>query len=455
MSSSVAPLQVKTETQHAQQLQPSTSAQPLAQAAFADFFDPRPQAVAQRRRQELADVSQQSKQLSLYSTMMQNRAQATQTQVPRTGGAVAQLQTKIEHKTGLVNMGDALAPVNYEVGKKMTARLDVNDPVQGSAVGDMQEWNVAIRKKYPRARVIRGHLLNHDLGGFGVSANLFPISDAANREHSYAVEKKVKAALNTRNKNAPAEDDRTVNYSVEVNDPAGNATEAAFACQWRYKDGGHWVERQHTVTSKLTARHTRAGIEEGAEAKDGAIKDVAEVGGGDPYAPRMDPLWAHDGQKHGDAGPVGRLAAYTNALAPGGARIAADTSGSVGALASPVVVSRGHGGVSEGLRLAQDSAREIYDGAIREMRKTRDDRYRSEGRPMTATELRLDADEYATLMSDILDMVLEHNLDGALAYAKDRLAGLEDMNDELNALEKTGGDGMDIVSEEEKDGSSH
>ncbi|WP_422360477.1 hypothetical protein [Reichenbachiella sp.] len=145
---------------------------------------------------------------------------------------VIQAETKIKHTTGHVKLdlkGDG-KKTNHKVGKKMEAELDVKKPVIGSATGVNWTWMQHLRKTYIAANVIRGHLLNHDLGGFGVEENLYPISTKANSEHSIEVEQKVKKLLNEQDKGSTG---KKVFYDVEVGETnSNNPKEATFKCKY-------------------------------------------------------------------------------------------------------------------------------------------------------------------------------------------------------------------------------
>jgi len=111
---------------------------------------------------------------------------------------VMQRETKITHTEGTLKFNDT----DYTVGKKMEATLDPLDPVRGTATGPQWKWMRQVRHSYQDANVVRGHLLNHDLGGFSIPANLYPISTQANVKHSSDVEQPVKKMLNKAAKDA-------------------------------------------------------------------------------------------------------------------------------------------------------------------------------------------------------------------------------------------------------------
>jgi len=56
----------------------------------------------------------------------------------------------------------------------MEAKLEPEDVVEGTAVKGGQDGLLVTNAKNcnPKAAVVRGHLLNHDLGGRAIDANL-------------------------------------------------------------------------------------------------------------------------------------------------------------------------------------------------------------------------------------------------------------------------------------------
>jgi hypothetical protein len=185
----------------------------LAQYKLADAAARSPAAVAQRALNSLAGRSEQHALQRMQS--------------------VIQAKTEIEHTPGYIKFDAGNGTQNFMVGTSMTAKLDVGYPVVGSATGANWTWMQALRGKYPAANIVRGHLLNHDLGGYAVPQNLYPISTLANANHSSEVEQHVKGLLNDDN----AKKDR-VYYKVDVvensaNDPA----KAAFDCTFGWENG--------------------------------------------------------------------------------------------------------------------------------------------------------------------------------------------------------------------------
>lgn len=91
------------------------------------------------------------------------------------------------------------------VGHYMRAELDPDDSYNGSATdSDVQEQLMkSLRRQYNITNscdLVKGHLLNHDLGGLAIQANLFPISGNANKAHSRCIEEPLKKYLYSGNK---------------------------------------------------------------------------------------------------------------------------------------------------------------------------------------------------------------------------------------------------------------
>lgn len=86
------------------------------------------------------------------------------------------------------------------VGKKMHALLDPADPVQGESANinaDQSPMMDALRAHYVinGGDLVKGHLLNDNLGGKALNNNLFPITRAANKLHLMTTENYAKKQL--------------------------------------------------------------------------------------------------------------------------------------------------------------------------------------------------------------------------------------------------------------------
>lgn len=148
-------------------------------------------------------------------------------------GQVIQMDTEIQHQTGSLNLGSL---GSFTVGIGMSATLDPDDPVQGSATGPNWVWMQKLRAVYPHAGVVRGHLLNHDLGGYAVPENLYPISTKANADHSARVEQNVKKALTDAHAVTTTPKPK-ISYGVKVKEIANAPEKAQFHCAWTDETG--------------------------------------------------------------------------------------------------------------------------------------------------------------------------------------------------------------------------
>ena len=171
------------------------------------------------------------------------------------GAGVVQAVTQVQHVAGAIAPGPGQA--NQRVGKSMTAQLDAADPVVGSATGGQWIWTRALRNRFRQAGVVRGHLLNHDLGGEAIPANLYPISTNANSAHSAQVEQPVKqlmhdaAAYLTQHYGGPALNvaNNYVHYRVNVIEAIpGDPSNAYFQCTFWHGAG---MPRHINIPSSL------------------------------------------------------------------------------------------------------------------------------------------------------------------------------------------------------------
>lgn len=89
---------------------------------------------------------------------------------------------------------DGLNYSSVKVGHLTRAKLNPFDPVQGSEPGTHQTDLMESIKPYNYKinPFIKGHLLNHHLGGLGIADNMIPITEHANALHEMYVEQGVK-----------------------------------------------------------------------------------------------------------------------------------------------------------------------------------------------------------------------------------------------------------------------
>lgn len=110
--------------------------------------------------------------------------------------------TPVQAKSVVRNSGQSFSwnGQNTIVGKKMEAWLDPHDPVQGESANinaDQTDMMDAIRTHYGiyGGDLVKGHLLNDNLGGKALNNNLFPITRAANKQHLMTTENYAKDQL--------------------------------------------------------------------------------------------------------------------------------------------------------------------------------------------------------------------------------------------------------------------
>lgn len=159
----------------------------------------------------------------------------------RAGGLVDPLQRHglldpLQRKTVINNVGQTY---NYEdgtatVGKSMRAWLDPTDMPRGwsanlnSSQDDMMN---AIRERWDivGGDVVKGHLLNDNLGGTALGDNLYPITRGANKDHLSYAENAVKSRIWSKNLG--------MYYSVEVyGTPHVDENVAYFDCRFHEWD---------------------------------------------------------------------------------------------------------------------------------------------------------------------------------------------------------------------------
>ncbi|KAF0224704.1 MAG: hypothetical protein FD176_886 [Rhodospirillaceae bacterium] len=108
------------------------------------------------------------------------------------------------------------------VATSMHAELDPNDPKAGTDTGGSNAFDTLFQalQAHTNSTWVRGHLLNHDLGGVALYNNLFPITTAANGEHYQEVEKNVKHWV---------ANGCEVTYDVDANH-RGDSPDGVFVC---------------------------------------------------------------------------------------------------------------------------------------------------------------------------------------------------------------------------------
>lgn len=246
---------------------------------------------AQQPRTSQAVKAKVNKQNSVSSILQRykdktTQRQSTEEEEPLKGKfETAQLKTKINHSASNFSYRTGPNSVSTErVGTNMTAFLDPADPVSGSEPGASEQKNLMkrLKGKYNLASwaLIKGHLLNHDLGGFGVSDNLFPITKDANSSHLHAVEYGMKDYLTYVSQNrANHVNPNGVYYQVKVQsglDEDSYKNGSQFICNaYTANDiDGNCTLYEKFIDNVVIESHPGPAIDENGWAHDGDDEDV-------------------------------------------------------------------------------------------------------------------------------------------------------------------------------------
>lgn len=237
-------------------------------------------------------------QLGLQQLMAKDAAKRRSYNMLSPTSAPAQLATRIQHTSGTFSYlpkGDDAVRTDETVGVNMRAQLDPNDKVIGSSTGEPQTAFIqALRATFPQDSMIRGHLLNHDLGGFGVHENLFPITGKANSKHLHEVEKYVKNALYDAHQEGG---DKGVYYSVNV---TGDRTDNMDNPKSTFNCVANWIPDVKTAPDTLGAQLFDVKVESAPKkANRGQDYQNAKAEGAHNYTKTGDKLssWKHGGRK--------------------------------------------------------------------------------------------------------------------------------------------------------------
>lgn len=184
-----------------------------------------------------------------------------------TTNEIVQRVTKIEYFPKLFDYVDPVNGASKEVvGGGMRAELDPTDEIKGSELGSgVQSGVMSSLKKIGIKRMIRGHLMNGQMGGLGIAANLFPITAHANSKHKSYMENYVKGQLFEENKKKATGNQDNVYYDVIVA-PVGlgpvsggwSGIDVDFQCRAHTQGGWH-----HAI--KIQSRPTKDVKNKGEE----------------------------------------------------------------------------------------------------------------------------------------------------------------------------------------------
>lgn len=166
------------------------------------------------------------------------------TNIPvQSGAGVIQQKSKVTNKGQDFKWGGKTTVV----GKEMEAWLDPKEPVQGEEANintKQDPMMQAIRNKYKATLtsgclLVKGHLLNANLGGKALNNNLFPITKTANAEHLRTAENVVK--------NKIWKDRTPTYYKVGIDgSPSIDTTDHTMKISW-----GDWDGKASGVISNM------------------------------------------------------------------------------------------------------------------------------------------------------------------------------------------------------------
>ncbi|MEO1051231.1 MAG: hypothetical protein AAFX87_11420 [Bacteroidota bacterium] len=170
------------------------------------FVDNRTEAVKMRKLQEMANSHAKKNAFQFVDNRpevaqtktLQRQAKSNTTQTIQRVSNVEYFAPQTFAYTNPPLAGGGLN-ANGNVGNMIQADLDLTDPIMGSGVGGgaiAANLMTDLALNFPGipGGWVQGHLLNSNLGGLGITSNLFPITTAANGKHS-SIEHEVKELL--------------------------------------------------------------------------------------------------------------------------------------------------------------------------------------------------------------------------------------------------------------------
>lgn len=176
------------------------------------------------------------------------------------GTGIAGLTTAIRYTSG------TLAGTGRTVGTEMVADPLGPDHPTGQEPAGANVWSALLVTDPGQSndrKYIRGHLLNHQVGGSGAAQNLFPITAAANDVHESAIESRIKTWVNTERKWVHYRV-RVTNIVADVNPrrlPRNNKVDADFVCEAHVIDATVPPERrtpQNPIRATIRSRFRAA-----------------------------------------------------------------------------------------------------------------------------------------------------------------------------------------------------
>lgn len=183
------------------------------------------------------------------------------------------------------------------VGTTMSAYLDPQDERTGTDTSSSSAFSGLFNELQANTNStwVRGHLLNHDLGGIAHFNNLFPITTAANGEHKFEVEYPVKHWLNN---------DCEIQYDMQAIPHAPFDTTCAngsFVCSAEVKKGhsdfkGKKVDK--TIHSLMTKKNWTRKLEGNKSKQTNSFAETVHGNNNDIFRDTYGSAKARSGWEH-------------------------------------------------------------------------------------------------------------------------------------------------------------
>ncbi|WP_323813553.1 eCIS core domain-containing protein [Cellvibrio sp. NN19] len=159
---------------------------------------------------------------ALSEVVYQTSGEITRVKLRATQEQMVDINSPLKGTTSGLTLASNLTPTGtsgsaagFPVGVTMVAdpvgpdKINQGSPPARAALGDVMKNLVTNPRRPSVSRYIKGHLLNHHIGGLGNNANMYPITAAANSAHLHQIETQVK--------NWVIQHHYWVYYSVDVN----------------------------------------------------------------------------------------------------------------------------------------------------------------------------------------------------------------------------------------------
>ncbi|MBS1189276.1 MAG: hypothetical protein H6R10_1068 [Rhodocyclaceae bacterium] len=223
----------------------ATSPQRLRQAQFTAMADTSPRTTAQRK---LAEGIHNSPYITAQRKQLEKLSGGTVQLQAWSRQALDGRQTDVTWATG--SLGGDVVGLHMEASPLGPEHLQGSPPQSGEQATLMGKLPTATTNSNEN-KYIRGHLLNDNVGGPGVAANLFPITANANSQHHSLIESKVKNWVNV--------DKQWVHYKVEVQNIDHNLNkggknkyvDADLKCEASILDPTNGMGKKNTISATI------------------------------------------------------------------------------------------------------------------------------------------------------------------------------------------------------------